>query len=213
VPDRLGLGLTVLVLRSGVVWFVVAPDAFREHGHDAAAIPLFLAIVAVVWLNARDVQEAVQHGSMAAERRRYIGMYRTTSVAMLASLTATVAISLATRSTTPVLWAEVVLIALFAVFWVVQTTELRPARPASRTPARTVSVPPASADHGVRTRSSRNTSWAEEPFDGRLQATCSTPGPVRTVSVAVISQAAGSCVPSVQTLALMEDPSTRNLTH
>jgi len=124
VPDRLGLGLTVLVLGSGMVWFVVAPDAFREHGHAAAAVPMFLAIIAVVWLNARDVQEAVQRGRMPAERRRYVAMYRAIAVAMLSALAATVAISLATRSTSLVFWVEVVLIGLFAVFWVVQTTEL-----------------------------------------------------------------------------------------
>jgi hypothetical protein len=46
------------------------------------------------------------------------------AVAMLAALVATVAINLATSSTTLVFWVEVVLITLFAVFWVVQTTEL-----------------------------------------------------------------------------------------
>jgi hypothetical protein len=70
------------------------------------------------------VQEAVRQGSMPAERHRYVAMYRTIAVAMLAALAATVAITLATRSTSLVLWVEVVLIALFAVFWVVQTTEL-----------------------------------------------------------------------------------------
>jgi hypothetical protein len=135
-PDRLGLWLTVVVLGSGMVWFVVAPEAFREHGHAAAAIPMFLAIIAVVWLNARDVQEAVRQGSMPAERHRYVAMYRTIAVAMLAALAATVAITLATRSTSLVLWVEVVLIALFAVFWVVQTTELWNRGLRARAPAR-----------------------------------------------------------------------------
>jgi hypothetical protein len=97
---------------------------------------MFLAIIAVVWLNARDVQEAVRQGSMPAERHRYVAMYRTIAVAMLAALAATVATTLATRSTSLVLWVEVVLIALFAVFWVVQTTELWNRGLRARAPAR-----------------------------------------------------------------------------
>ena len=122
-PNRLGLGLTVAVLGSGVGWFLVARDSFLERGHDAAAIPMFLAIIAVVWLNARDVQQAMQQGTVPAGRGRYVATYRAIALTMLAALAATVAISLATGSSSLVLWVEVVLIALFAVFWVVQTTE------------------------------------------------------------------------------------------
>lgn len=122
--NRLGLGLTIAVLGSGAVWFVVARDSFVQRGHDAAAIPMFLAIIAVVWLNARDVQHGVEQGGMPSERTRYVAMYRTIALAMLAALAATVTISLATGSTSLVLWVELVLITLFAVFWVVQTTEL-----------------------------------------------------------------------------------------
>jgi len=46
------------------------------------------------------------------------------AAAMLVALVATVGINLATASTTLVFWVEVVLITLFAVFWLVQTTEL-----------------------------------------------------------------------------------------
>ena len=46
------------------------------------------------------------------------------AVGMLGALVATVVTSLLTRSTPLVFWVEVVLITLFAVFWVVQTTEL-----------------------------------------------------------------------------------------
>ena len=122
--DKLGLALSFAVLAAGIGWFLVARDSFIAHGHDAAAIPMFLAIVGVVWLNARDVQAAVQQGAVPATRGRYVTMYRTIALAMLVSLAATVVINLATASTTLVLWVEVVLITLFAVFWVVQTTEL-----------------------------------------------------------------------------------------
>ena len=49
---------------------------------------------------------------------------RTSVVEAVARLMATVAINLVAASTTTVLWVEVVLISLFAVFWLVQTKEL-----------------------------------------------------------------------------------------
>jgi hypothetical protein len=122
--DRLGLALTLAVLGGGVVWFFVARDGFIAHGHDASAIPMFLAIVGVVWLNARGVSTAVREGAAPATHTRYVAIYRGIAVAMLVALVATVAINLATSSAQIVLWVEVVLITLFAVFWLVQTTEL-----------------------------------------------------------------------------------------
>jgi hypothetical protein len=122
--DRFGLALSLAVLGGGIVWFFVDRDTFIAHGHDASAIPMFLAIIGVVWLNARDVQTAVRQGAVPTTRSRFVAMYRTIALAMLVALAATVAINLATASTTLVLWVEVALITLFAVFWVVQTIEL-----------------------------------------------------------------------------------------
>jgi hypothetical protein len=85
---------------------------------------MFLAIVGVVWLNARGVSTAVREGAAPATHTRYVAIYRGIAVAMLVALVATVAINLATSSAQIVLWVEVVLITLFAVFWLVQTTEL-----------------------------------------------------------------------------------------
>lgn len=122
--DRRGLALSLAVLGAGVVWFIVARDSFIAHGHDFSAIPMFLCIVAVVWLNARGVQRAVREGAAPTTHSRYVATYRGIALAMLVALVATVAINLATSSTTLVLWVEVVLISLFAVFWLVQTREL-----------------------------------------------------------------------------------------
>jgi hypothetical protein len=122
--DRRGLALSAAVLGGGVVWFVVARDSFIAHGHDFAAIPMFLCIVAVVWLNARDVQKAVREGVAPTAHSGYVATYRAIAVAMLVALAVTVAVNLATSSAQVVLWVEVVLITLFAVFWLVQTTEL-----------------------------------------------------------------------------------------
>ena len=122
--DRAGIAVTGLLLGGGAVWFYVDRDSFVEHAHAAAAVPMFLALVVVVWLNARHVQETVREGLMPAAESRYVPVYRAIAVGMLVALGATVAISLATSSTSLVLWVEVVLISLFAAFWVVQTVEL-----------------------------------------------------------------------------------------
>lgn len=122
--SRWGLALTVAVLGGGIVWFVVDRESFLARGHDAAAIPMFLAIIVVVWLNARDVSRAVQQGSMSPDRSRYVALYRAVAAAMLVALVVTVGLSLLTGSTSLVLWVEVVLLVLFAVFWVIQTVEL-----------------------------------------------------------------------------------------
>jgi hypothetical protein len=121
---RRGLALSALVLGSGVVWFFADRDSFIARGHDAAAIPMFLAIIAVVWLNARDVRRGMQQGSLSQDRTRYVAMYRVVAVSMLAALATTVGLSLLTGSTSLVFWVEVVLLVLFAIFWVIQTVEL-----------------------------------------------------------------------------------------
>ena len=124
VADRRGIALSVAVLAAGLVWFLVDRDGFVAHGHAAAAVPMFLAVVGVVWLNAQDVQKAVRQGSMPPSRRRVVHVYRGIAVGMLLALGVTVALSTLTGSTSVVLWVEVVLITLFAAFWVVQTVEL-----------------------------------------------------------------------------------------
>jgi hypothetical protein len=122
--ERIGILVTVAVLGGGVVWFYVARSSFVAHAHGAAAVPMFLALVVVVWLNARDVQQSVQAGALATRAGAYVPVYRGIAVGMLVALAVTVLLSWLTGSTSVVLWVEVVLITLFAAFWVVQTVEL-----------------------------------------------------------------------------------------
>lgn len=123
--DRVGILVTAAVLLGGAVWFYVDRGSFLARAHDAAAIPMFGAIIVVVWLNARDVQRSMAQGTAAGPAPgRYVPVYRAIAAAMLGALATVVVVSLATRSTSLVFWVEVVLIALFAAFWVVQTVEL-----------------------------------------------------------------------------------------
>ncbi|MBR7742347.1 hypothetical protein KC207_03445 [Phycicoccus sp. BSK3Z-2] len=114
--DRVGLVGTAALLGAGAVWFALDRDSFLAHAHGVAAVPMFLAVIAVVWLNARE--------AAGERRRRYVAVYRTIAVAMLGALALAVVVDLATAASTVVLWVEVVLILLFGVFWVVQTVEL-----------------------------------------------------------------------------------------
>jgi hypothetical protein len=122
-PNRIGLVGTAVVLSSGAAWFYVDRESFVDYAHGVAAVPMFIAIVAVVWLNGRDAGQSANRGT-AADPARYVRVYRGIAVLMLGSLAAVVGISLLTGSTSVVLWVEVVLITLFAAFWVVQTVEL-----------------------------------------------------------------------------------------
>ncbi len=122
--DRLGILVTAAVLVGGAVWFYADRESFLALAHGAAAVPMFLALVAVVWLNARHVRESVGEGSVPVAESRYVPVYRGIAVGMLLALVVVVVLSLLTGSESAVFWVEVLLITLFAAFWVTQTVEL-----------------------------------------------------------------------------------------
>ena len=122
--DRLGVLVAAAVMTGGVAWFYVSRSTFVEHAHDVAAVPMFLAIVAVAWLNGRDVRQAMSEGVAPPQANRYVRIYKAISMAMLAALALTIGVSLLTPWEHAVFWVEVVLITLFAIFWLVQTKEL-----------------------------------------------------------------------------------------
>ena len=100
------------------VLVVANPALLAKIGHPFAAVPMFVATVVVALINAFDTKGSVFRGW-------YIGVAAAIPVGLIAVL-----LTVLSGSTTGVFWAEVVVIAAFAVFWIVQTVELttRPAR-------------------------------------------------------------------------------------
>lgn len=122
---RFGLLLGPLVLLGGLAWFLADRAGFLAHAHDAAAVPTFGAIIAVVWLNGRHVEDEVtQQPVTAAAKRPYVAIYRGIALVMLATLGLVVLGRLWTSWTSSLFVVETILIAAFALFWVVQTVEL-----------------------------------------------------------------------------------------
>jgi hypothetical protein len=126
-PDRwtpmyvLGLAVSALIFGGGIVWFFADRSGFIGNAHYAAAIVMFVCIVAVVLLNAEQFRRKQRkHAVPHSPANRY-------SVIALAMVIAPFAM-LGWRALFgwdhAVLWIEGVLILLFAGFWLSQTQEL-----------------------------------------------------------------------------------------
>lgn len=109
--------VTVVLLAVGLVFFFVEQELFVRHGHAVAAVLLFAGIIAVVFFNARDF---AAKRAVSLWRNRYGVM----AVVMTLSVIGSVALYwLGMRHA--VLVAEALLIGEFALFWGMQTAELR----------------------------------------------------------------------------------------
>jgi hypothetical protein len=128
-----------MVLLVGIaVWFGVGRESFLEFGHYAAAVPMFGLIVGVAVVNARQTTSGAVHHRLA--RATYRRAYAVIAGAMgITIVVAAVFFVLDSTGHRPffawLFWVEVVLLALFATFWVFQTAEhwneglVRPALP------------------------------------------------------------------------------------
>ncbi|GAB1510596.1 hypothetical protein JCM33774_26380 [Actinophytocola sp. KF-1] len=103
-----GFAAAVLIFLGGVYWFREGRTGFDAYAHYSAAIPLFVCIVIVVFLNAR---------------RTWKWLYGTIGILMAISAGVLGVITWRTGWAHGILVIEVTLILLFAVFWVVQTVE------------------------------------------------------------------------------------------
>ena len=129
-PDERGGSLSVWPLIASSCGVVVLPfvfvrwhDAVRDHGHDVAAIALFAGIVVVVGLNALGL--AAQSDGGRPVVRRAANRYTAVGVAMVATFVGVLVAHWAVPGFLQWLfWLEALLIAEFAVYWVLQTIEL-----------------------------------------------------------------------------------------
>jgi hypothetical protein len=129
-PDERGgsLSLWPLVFSSVAVVafpfvFVAWHDAIRDHGHDVAAIALFAGIVVVVGMNALGL--AAQSDGRRTLARRAANRYAVVGLTMVATFVGVLVAHWAVPGFVQWLfWLEALLLAEFAVYWVLQTVEL-----------------------------------------------------------------------------------------
>ena len=126
-PSFVGLCAATLAWSVVAAWFTVAPGLFLRAGHYAADLVFFLLTAAVAWLAGRHAEQRADLRVMSPDR--YGTAYRTVS----ALIVATIAVAVLVLGGGAVLgfrpWfatvfvVESVLLALFVVFWVLQTAE------------------------------------------------------------------------------------------
>ncbi len=108
------------------VWFGVGRESFLEYGHYAAAVPMFGLIVGVAVVNARQTRSGAVMSRLAAAtyRRAYAAVATAMGVTIVVAVVFFLLDSAGHRPFASWLfWVEVVLLALFAAFWVFQTAE------------------------------------------------------------------------------------------
>jgi hypothetical protein len=114
-----GLGVALAIFGGGIVWFFVDRSGFTENAHYAAALVMFVCIIAVVVLNAKQFRR-----KDADARRVPANRYSVIALGMVVVPLVLFAWKAAFGWAHAVLWIEGVLITLFAVFWIIQTQEL-----------------------------------------------------------------------------------------
>jgi uncharacterized membrane protein len=122
-PSRwvlIGLVSTALAWLVGVVWLATDRDSFAAHAHALAAVFTFLPFAGVVVLNT-DWGVRVLATEADASRTRYDTAYWCVIAAMVLVAAGGAA---AYRWDYALLATEVGLLALFAVFWLLQTLDL-----------------------------------------------------------------------------------------
>lgn len=115
-----GLGLAVSVVGLSVVLFLVNREGFDRVMHYAAAIPMFAAIIFVVAWNALRFRASTAPGADAM-RSKHLNPYGALAALMVGSAAVVLAAWWLLEWPPAVLVLEAIEIALFAVFWGVQT--------------------------------------------------------------------------------------------
>ncbi|MDN5765380.1 MAG: hypothetical protein L0H96_06015 [Humibacillus sp.] len=122
-PSTTTIWLSVIcgaVLLFELVLFLVLRDSFIAISHDIAAATMVAGVIAVMVLSARGVDER-HNGADTPYRRIYLCL--ALALGIMLALTLVVALTVGGLNHV-VLVAEVVVIVLFATYWIVQTIEL-----------------------------------------------------------------------------------------
>ena len=108
------------VLVVGLVALIAKPNWFVTHAHGVAAVVMFSAIIATVFLTAFLADKVVPSANPALYHR----IYQWIAIAMVVTLIGAVVVHFALHNFNHVvLLVEVVLILEFGVYWAVQTVE------------------------------------------------------------------------------------------
>jgi hypothetical protein len=121
-----GIAAAGLLLAGLAAWFGFGRESFLEYGHYSAAVPMFGLIVGVAVVNARQAREgAVVSRLAAATYRRAYAAIAWSMGAIIVIAGVLFALDSAGQRPFPswLFWVEVLLLALFAAFWVFQTAE------------------------------------------------------------------------------------------
>lgn len=119
---RMSLAISVVALLAGVGFFAFWPEEFERYGHDVAAIALFVGIVAVILINAWGFAQTEGEGTVAsAATNRYSVVAVTMLVSAVGILVAGQVIAAFDHF---LFFLEAALILQFAIFWMIQTSEL-----------------------------------------------------------------------------------------
>lgn len=119
--DVIGLGVTAALVAVGLVLFLFKRDFFDRAAHYLAAIPLFAVLLAVMVANA--VSFSRTH-SGRVDAKGVSNRYLAVAVVTLVAVVVMGLIMWLGTWDHGTLWIEVVVIGAFAVFWVLQTSEL-----------------------------------------------------------------------------------------
>lgn len=115
-----GLGVAIVVLLGFGSWFLLGRSSFLQGAHYVAAVAMFVCIVGVVLVNAKGLDLARGGPGRMGARNRYTAI----AAAMLVSVVGVGGVGWWLELAHTVLWVEALLLAEFAVFWVLQTREL-----------------------------------------------------------------------------------------
>lgn len=125
-PSRwgmIGLVATAAAWVVGIAWVLADRDSFAAHAHALAATFTFLPFAGVVVLNT-DWGVRTLAGEASASRTRFDAAYWAVVGGMLAVAVAAAVVWLASGWPFTLLALEAGLLALFALFWVLQTIDL-----------------------------------------------------------------------------------------